>query len=188
MFLSLFSGNSWANDKDPYYFLNPKMLAEHPIEIPFENIDKKGGEVSTYFWKVPQPRPTWFGFIPVGFWSNKVMIKIKVPKTYQTKHPITDHFKKNNPTKSPMFLVEIFKINDDLTKKSILKKTLTSISQDYMRDNGENSWNMLYGIEEINGYEYGQYFISIKTLLDLPELKDNDQLKFYLYLTTEYRK
>jgi len=188
MFLSPFSTNVWANDKDPYYFLNPKILAEHPIEIPFENIDKKGGEVSTYFWKVPQPKPTWFGFIPVGSWNNRIMIKIRGAKKHQTTYSMSDYFEEHNPNKEPMFLVEIFKINDDLTKESVFKKTLTSLSRNYGLGDGDEHWQMMYGIEQINNYEFGQYQIIVKSLLETPELKDNNQLEFFLYLTTDYQK
>jgi len=188
MFLSLFSTKSWSNDKDPYFFLNPKINNERAIEIPFTNIDKKGGVVSAIFWSTPQPQPKILKILPFGNLTETISLKVDVTSEYDRTTFSDNYFKKNNPDNLPIFLFEIFKINNDLSLKKISSISVTNLQSSYVRKNIDN-WEVVYNIESLGyKYEYGQYKVVITSLLDMPYLTDGGNIKFFLHLFSEYHK
>ena len=189
MFLAGMSVHHFKEAEDPYFFLTPQMKYDAPVEIPFDDIDKKGASIRATFWKIPQPEPTWFGIIPVGSLSDEVMIKMRGPKYFYKNKRTGEHFNDNNPQKEPMFLVELFKINADLTKTQVFNKTYTSLSPSFGYGDGEEHWQRLFFIIDVGyGYDYGQYEVVVTTLLEMPELKDQGNLQFFLSIASNYGK
>ena len=187
MFLAGMGVHHFKEAEDPYFFLTPQMKYDAPVEIPFDDIDKKGASIRATFWKIPQPEPTWFGIIPVGSLSDEVMIKMRGKIGYRTSNH--GHFNVNNPQKEPMFLVELFKINADLTKTEVFNKTYTSPVPSFGRGDGEEHWQRLFFIIDVGyGYDYGQYEVVVTTLLEMPELKDQGNLQFFLSIASNYGK
>lgn len=185
MVLSPFSTNTWANDKDPYFFLNPKITYEHPIEIPFKDINKKGGVVSTFFWKIPKEKPKLFNIIPFGYLIDTISLKIDIPDKNNNILFINDYFEKINSDKQDIFLIEIFKIKENLNKELVFQKKINSLPLWYINENNK----ALYKIKQLDDhYEYGLYQIKITSLLNMPNITDSNSIKFHLLLFSKYNK
>src|SRR5699024_5668279 len=66
---------SQAKD-DPYFFLNPKVYPDHPIEQPIK-LYQKGEKISLVFWYVPQPKKKLLGVISTNTPEPEIMIMVK---------------------------------------------------------------------------------------------------------------
>ncbi|WP_275359011.1 hypothetical protein [Xenorhabdus bovienii] len=180
--------------EDPYFFLNPKVTEDHPIEIPIK-LYKKGEKIDLIFWKTPLPKPKLLYLFPGNAPTPHIMLKIKELDKSNLGFYVDEIFEGKGPipkTKDiPVFDIKIYKINDNLTESLLYEKIHTGINF-YSVWNGNYTFSLVdfdYSYKEDHGYsyEYGQYRLQVEVLADWPEL-EMDDLSYSIYLETHYIK
>ncbi|ACX85910.1 hypothetical protein Pecwa_0041 [Pectobacterium parmentieri WPP163] len=183
----------WVNPpfNNPYFFLSPKISTDTPINIPIK-LYEKGDEIDFTFWKTPLPLSRFFLITPLESPSSHIVLKIKSTENLSVGFYTSDIFIGGGPIKdieeSPIFNVELYKINNDLTEKLILKKVhrqkyyIDKESQRLSRSPAD-----AFGLVDLSSEPYGQYRLKVKVLGDWPELKI-DNLHYFITIETYFVK
>ncbi|OBU11865.1 hypothetical protein [Morganella psychrotolerans] len=168
---------------NPYYFLSPKITIGEPIDIPIK-LYEKGYEVDFVFWNTPLPAGRMFFITPLQSPSPHVILKLSKNKDVTDTdifYP-SDLFAKNgilgDINDEPIFNVELYRINSDLTESMISSRIITKNSP-----GGVDSLSPLTS----NKSDYGQYRIKVKVMGDWPQLKI-DGLSYFVSIDTYFNK
>jgi hypothetical protein len=159
---------------DPYFFLTPKSLSgSEPILIPIE-LYKKGASVDYVFWLTPLPQEKYFYLFPAGEPTTAISLSMEYKNIRDDNNiSIYDIFRSELfpeiKDKTPLFYIELYKINNDLSESLIKKETKLFSSELYKNF-------FLFYIEK--KYGYGQYRFKITVLWDRPEIKRDDSEYF----------
>ncbi|WP_274369853.1 hypothetical protein [Morganella morganii] len=162
---------------NPYYFLSPKITIGEPIDIPIK-LYEKGYEVDFVFWNTPLPKGRMFFITPLQSPSPHIVLKIKKDENFPDSIYPAQLFYNGNITEYPIFKVDLYKINDDLTESMVSSEIITNTSP------GRGmSLSSLSNIQ----YTYGQYRIKVKVMGNWPQLKI-DGLNYFVSISTYFNK
>ncbi|MDE8743582.1 hypothetical protein PZA20_17385 [Pectobacterium polaris] len=183
----------WVNPpfNNPYFFLSPKISIDNPIDIPIK-LYEKGDEIEFVFWKTPLPRSRFLLITPLESPSSHIILKIKKEENINLGFYTSDIFIGDGPIddikESPIFKVEFYKINDDLTEELILKK---NHRQKYYIDETSKKLSLrpadAFSLIDLSSQPYGQYRLKVKVLGDWPELKI-EGLSYFITIKTYFVK
>lgn len=166
--------------EDPYSFLSPKIAEGHPLNIPIE-LYKKGASIDYVFWITPIPRQKYFYFFPANLPSTYIELKIENNKNNQYNFYLNDIFTNEGlielQDKTPMLLMELYKINSNQTESRVKQKIHL-----YDRVSANRTF-MLLSVPK----EYGQYRLKITVLGDWPQLQ-KEGLEYFIKINTQPNK
>ncbi|MEG0279230.1 MAG: hypothetical protein RR510_08115 [Morganella sp. (in: enterobacteria)] len=166
---------------NPYYFLSPKITIGEPIDIPIK-LYEKGYEVDFVFWNTPLPEGRMFFITPLQSPSPHIVLKVKKDEKFPDSIYPSQLFYNGNVhgdiTEYPIFKVDLYKINDDLTESMISSEIITNTSPGGLR-----SISSLSNIK----YTYGQYRVKVKVMGDFPKSKI-DGLSYFVSIDTYFNK
>ncbi|MTH48706.1 hypothetical protein [Intestinirhabdus alba] len=162
---------------DPYFFLTPKPTIindqYYSVEKPIK-LDKAGECVSFIFWKVPQPTPKLLYLFPTNKTSPKISIRMsgfRNNEEFWQSGILTEWYDGSETWRGikrkddrPFLEVTIAKIDSNLRETVVYKKALSALRLYAIRNKEQ-----LFDIREVDG-PYGQYKVTIKVLVDMPEL------------------
>ncbi|PJG60706.1 hypothetical protein CUC53_00505 [Aeromonas cavernicola] len=168
---------------DPYFFLSPKSLRRsEPILIPIA-LHEKGASVDYVFWLTPLPQEKLLYLFPTSEPLTGISLEMKNSNYEGNKISFHNIFgNDSNPKikdKTPIFNIELYKINNDLSE-SIIKKEIKRFDSS---DAYINSF--LFHLEKKQGY--GQYRFKMTVLWDRPEI-NHDDLKFFIEISPRFYK
>jgi len=155
---------------DPYFFLTPKVLdAFHPLKIPIE-LYKQGTTVDYVFWMTPRPKEKYFYLFPAKDLVTRITLDMENKNYKGNRLGYYEMFERDGvpeiKNKTPMFNIELYKINSDLSESIVFKETkLFDSSRSYMNS------SLFYMSKN---YGYGQFRLKITVLGDWPTLKHDD--------------
>ena len=164
---------------NPYFFLSPKITVAEPIDIPIK-LYKKNEEVNFLFWNTPLPEERFLLITELQSPSSHIVLKVTEEKNIHANFHLSDLFYNDGPLgdiqDSPIFNVELYKINADLTNQ-LIEQTIIN----------KKKLGGVYSLMPLDNLPYGQYRIKVKVLGDWPELKI-DGLNYFVSIQTYYAK
>lgn len=168
---------------DPYFFLTPKVVdAFQPIKIPIA-LYEKGAAIDYVFWMTPLPQDKYFYLFPASDLVTRITLDIENKNYAGNQIGRSKIFERDGTPEiikqTPMFDVELYKINSDLSESIIFKeRKLFNTTEKYV--------NSLF-LTMKRDYGYGQFRVKITVLGDFPELK-HDELTYVVKIAASALK